>query len=140
MAQIVNMSDAASIGLHTLILMASDPGRMMSARELADALQVSEAHLAKVLQRLVREGLVTSQRGPGGGFLLKGEPAEVTLLTVYEAIDGKLDTDRCMLGVPVCSGDGCVFGSLTSEIHHRIRDQLSQTTLTDLQGTLAPLL
>jgi DNA-binding IscR family transcriptional regulator len=46
--------------------------------------------LPKVLQRLAQVGFLSSTRGPNGGFVLRKKPADINLLQIYEAIEGKL--------------------------------------------------
>lgn len=131
MADIIHISDAAAIGLHTMMLLAARHGALMSTRQIADILGVSEAHLAKVLQRLTRQELVVSVRGPKGGFQL-GKPADaVSLLTIYEAIDGPLRQKRCLLNSPVCRGCGCLFGDAFESIDDIMRERLEKTTLAN---------
>ena len=74
----------------------------MTAAVMADGLSASEAHLAKVLQRLAKAGLVTGTRGPGGGFRLTRPAKEISAREVYEAIEGRLQVERCMVGKPLC--------------------------------------
>jgi len=136
MSDIVRCSEAASIGIHALMLLASSSGRLLSARVMADRLGVSEAHLAKVLQRLGRAGYVASVRGPGGGFRLELKLEDVNLLAIYEAIDGPLTTDRCLLGLEFCEGARCVVGSLLRDVQHQIRTKLAATTLADVNSVI----
>ncbi|NLH94874.1 MAG: Rrf2 family transcriptional regulator, partial [Synergistaceae bacterium] len=81
MPEIIQVSEAVSLALHGLGLLVSRKGRI-SIREMATVMGVSEAHLAKVFQRLSKGGLVRSMRGPGGGFVLAKAPSEVTLYEV----------------------------------------------------------
>jgi Rrf2 family protein len=86
MSNLFKVSEAASLALHAMLHIVANPNRPVSTREIASGMHASEAHLAKVLQRLARVGLARSTRGPKGGFVL-GRPAEtITLLDVYEAI------------------------------------------------------
>jgi Rrf2 family protein len=124
------------LALHTMAYLASDPEGTHATREIAEELAVSEAHLAKVLQRLGRAGLVRSQRGPGGGFTLAKAPEEITLLQVYEVTEGPLTTPECLLGQPVCQGH-CILGDLLEGVGHQVRDYLATTRLSDLRGGLA---
>jgi len=89
MPGVLRISEAASLGMHAMVLLASDRGRVLSAHEVAARLNASEAHLSKVMQRLGRAGLVQSVRGPRGGFSLARSPDAVTLLEVYEAALGE---------------------------------------------------
>ncbi|NMC70348.1 MAG: Rrf2 family transcriptional regulator [Myxococcales bacterium] len=132
MGGILAISDAASLALHTAGLLAADPARRRPARELAATLGVSQAHLAKVLQRLARAGLVHSVRGPAGGFVLRRPAGEVTLLEVYEAVMGPLRPSPCLLGRPTCSASGCVLGDLLRRVDADVRAYLSGTRLSAL--------
>ncbi|MBN1773503.1 MAG: Rrf2 family transcriptional regulator [Deltaproteobacteria bacterium] len=129
---ILAISDAAALALHTAGLLAADPGRRRPARDLAAALGVSQAHLAKVLQRLAHAGLVHSVRGPAGGFVLRRAPDEVALLEVYEAVAGPLRPSPCLLGRPVCHARGCVMGDLLRRIDAEFRTYLASTRLSAL--------
>jgi Rrf2 family protein len=106
--------------------------RLVTAHEVAETLSVSEAHLAKVLQRLARTGLVESVRGPKGGFALARAGEEISLLQVYEAIEGPLEDTHCLLGEPVCRGDRCILGGLLETVNRQAREYLAGTTLNEL--------
>ena len=133
MANMLRISEAASLALHTMALLASDSGSKRTTWEIAKILRVSEAHLAKVLQRLGRAGLVKSQRGPGGGFSLGRAPDAITLLDVYEATEGPWEPPACLLGRPACNGS-CILGGLLEQVGAEIRDYFAQTRLSDLKG------
>lgn len=79
-------------------------GSNTSIRELARTLKIPHHFLAKILQRLRHKGLLSSSRGPTGGFSL-GKPVEgITLFHIVDAIDGVSFASRCVLGFPECSG------------------------------------
>ena len=112
MSTVLRISEAASLAFHTMALLATEHERPLTTHEIASAFDVSQAHLAKVLQRLAHAGLVRSARGPRGGFTL-ARPAEgITLLDVYETIEGPLTPSDCLLGSKICGGEACIFGSL----------------------------
>jgi len=120
------------MALHSLVLMAQNPDRSMSVREIVERLPVSSAHLAKVLQRLARQGLLESVRGPRGGFRLARPPAEMTLLEVYEAVDGPLRPGGCMFDHPMCPAGDCLFGGVLVSAAREVRERLAGTRLSDL--------
>jgi Rrf2 family protein len=133
-SKILKISEAASLALHTTVLMAARPEERLSTHELAAPLGgVSEAHLAKVLQRLTKAGLVESTRGPGGGFTLARAGDGITLLEVFEAVEGPLDESTCLLGEPVCQGQ-CLLGNLIPELNRQVREYLADTRLSELVG------
>lgn len=132
MASILCLSDAATLALHAAVLLAESPRRNLTVGEMAGFLNASEAHLAKVMQRLSRAGLVQATRGPRGGFVLSRAPEDTTLLEVYEAIEGQLVATNCLLGKPVCSGQRCLLGGLLQSLNLQVRDYLSTTTLAQM--------
>jgi len=130
MTSLLKISEAASLGLHAMMVLARNSHKMLSVHGLCAELHASEAHLAKVLQRLAKVGLVRSPRGPKGGFLL-GKPAEVTnLLEIYEAIEGPLAPVECLLEKPVCSGGKCVFGDIIKNINQQVGQHMANTKLS----------
>lgn len=137
MSGIVKFSEAASIALHTMTVLAAEPDRHVTVKDVAARMPVSEHHLAKVLQRLAKAGLVTSVRGPGGGFLLRGDPARVTLLQVYEAIEGPLEVAECAF--PGGAGCGrCILDDALREANGLVKGRLARTTLADLARDFRP--
>jgi Rrf2 family transcriptional regulator, nitric oxide-sensitive transcriptional repressor len=137
MAGALKISQAASLALHAMALLAGGARRSLATREIAKSLRVSENHLSKVLQNLTRAGLLESMRGPKGGFRLARRKSDITLLMVYEAVEGPLRNPGCLLGQPACQGD-CVLGGLVQRVSGQVRDYLAQTTLGDLAGGLGP--
>lgn len=134
MSQLMNLSKAASLALHTMGLLAAHGQRRFTNQELAVGLQASEHHLAKVMQRLARAGLTDSVRGPQGGVQL-GRPAQqITLLAIYEAVEGPMAPPGCPLHEPFCDGTDCVLGDVLQSIHQRLRDHFRKTTLAELAG------
>jgi len=133
MGDILKISDAAALALHTVTMLA-DGGKekSLSTKEIAAKLKASEAHLSKVLQRLAKAGLVSSIRGPKGGFRLEKDAKDITLLDVYEAIDGRLSVTRCLFGEPVCGQRGCILGNAMEEASGMIRARMAGTRLADL--------
>lgn len=130
MAGLLRITDAAVLGIHALALMASaeEPTRVT---QLAGTLEASEAHLSKVMQRLSRAGMVTSVRGPKGGFLLARNPDDVTLLEIYEALDGPLAEETCLLARPACGEPGaCAVRGLNAEIRALVVERLSGLKLS----------
>ena len=132
----LKLSEAASLALHTMVLLAGRPDQLLSAREIAVELEVSESHLAKVLQKLARDGLVNSTRGPKGGFALNRRYTDISLLDVYESIEGPMRDRHCFRTTSVCSGTSCIFGGLLIDVSSKVKEYLSETKLLDLAGRI----
>jgi len=129
----VRMSEAAALAIHTAVHLASNDGRPVSTREVAEEIHASEAHLSKVLQRLTKCGLVRSIRGPKGGFVLNKPGENLALIQVYEAIEGPLESSACLFDREVCSRKKCVMGDLLVKVNRELRAYLSGTRVADLR-------
>ncbi|HYW81468.1 MAG TPA: Rrf2 family transcriptional regulator [Thermoguttaceae bacterium] len=133
----MNISEAVSLAIHTMAVLATNDRQRLRNQAIAELLGASGHHLAKVMQRLVKAGLVDSACGPQGGFLL-GKPAtKVSLLAIYEAIEGPLPDQMCLLNEPHCRGGCCILGQTLYSIHRQLRDYLHDTTLAELAATVS---
>ncbi len=130
MSSIFRISEAASLAMHTMVYLDANRGRTASAKEIAGRLSVSEAHLAKVLQRLTRAGYLKSARGPKGGFVLNADNNETTLLEIYELIEGSLPSDSCLFSSQTCSGSDCIMGGFLEQMSNQLKDYLAVTTIS----------
>lgn len=131
MAKIVSYSEAASIGLHGMLLVAR-AGETTNVQKIAEITKASKHHVAKVMQRLVKEGFLSSNRGPSGGFMLLMNPEEITLLMIYEAIEGKLKKTNCPNDHPICPLGGCILGTVVSDMSDLFRKHMEGSRLSDL--------
>ncbi len=115
MANIINFSDAASIGLHCMILIAKSD-KPMNAIQLSEKLGKSKHHTGKILQRLAKDSLLLSTRGPTGGFELILDPKKVTLYDVYSSIEGKSKVQICGEDEHICPIDKCIRKNLIKRL------------------------
>ena len=131
-----HFSEAISLALHAMELMARESDTVFTAKTLAERLNASEAHLAKVFQRLVKTDLVISHRGPHGGFKLKRKPEEITLLEIFNAIEGPMRPDVCPMIKDSCPFSKCIFSGIMFKFQKEFMDFIAQNKLSDfiLQG------
>lgn len=94
--------------------------------------EISLSYLEQLFARLRKQGLVSSVRGPGGGYQL-GKPAdEISVSDVISAVDESVDATRCQ-GKSDCQGGAkCLTHSLWSDLSQRIEDFLTHITLGEL--------
>jgi Rrf2 family protein len=137
MAGLVKVSEAASLGLHAAMLLARAGSGLVRTRELGEQIGASQAHLVKVLQSLTRAGLVATERGPRGGARLARPAREITLLQVYEAVDGPLEASECLLKRPLCDGSCCLVGKVLYRMNQEVRQHLARTSLADVWSARA---
>ncbi len=130
MAQIINFSEAASIGLHGMIIIAK-ADKPVNAIQLSEILGKSKHHIGKVMQRLVKDGYLYSFRGPKGGFTIRIDPKEVTLLDLYEAIEGRVEIKSCPRHPHICPIEKCIYDNVTGRMTLEFVDYMKGQTLKD---------
>jgi Rrf2 family protein len=131
MSKIVNISEAVSIAIHSMVLIAKQNGQI-NVNELTKITGSSKNHTAKILQSLVKFGLISSNRGPTGGFTIKKEPKTITLYSIYEMIEGKIELQRCSYHGDLCPFKQCVFGGMAERFSIDFKDYLNKTKISDL--------
>lgn len=89
----------AEYALRATVWLARTPSQAESANQLANAIRVPRRYLHKVLQDLVKAGLVQSQSGPGGGYRLDRDPEEISILDVINAVSSIERIRTCPLGL-----------------------------------------
>ena len=135
MQNFLRISDAVSLAFHTLWLLAAHEDELLNTPHIAKQLKVSEHHLQKVHQRLTKAGFIQAVRGPKGGFRLSMPKNEITLLAVFEAIEGPFDPSRCMLGNPECQVKNCLLGNLVDGVNSLVRGHFEKHTIAQLAET-----
>lgn len=83
----------------------SSKEKKLGVKEISDDLNVPKHFLAKILQQLSRNMLISSTKGPSGGFYLSDKNLQTSLRRVVETIDGPEVFSSCILGLPVCSSE-----------------------------------
>ena len=89
----------AEYALRATVWLGRSPDKAESADQLAKAIQVPRRYLHKVLQDLVKAGLVRSQSGPRGGYTLDRDPENITILDVINAVGPIERIQACPLGL-----------------------------------------
>lgn len=132
----IHISEMTSLALHGLAVIALHQGELVSAKKIAKAINASEAHLAKVLQRLSREGLIRSERGPKGGFALARPMEEITILQVFEITEGVDINKACPLKRDNCPFVECLFDGSLQKIEAESVSLFANRSLADFIASL----
>jgi Rrf2 family transcriptional regulator, iron-sulfur cluster assembly transcription factor len=118
-----------------LLVLARKPfGTVMMVRDIAEAGGVPENFLAKILQKLTRNGVLVSSRGAVRGYALARKAKEIKVRDIFLAVEGKDLFDRCIFWSERCAdSDPCPLHFQWKRIRERlIRDLMDRTTLGDL--------
>ncbi|HRW63339.1 MAG TPA: Rrf2 family transcriptional regulator [Bacteroidales bacterium] len=128
MSKVFSLSEAASIAIHGVILIAQHT-EGLNVIQIADRTNTSKHHVAKVMQRLVKAGYLISHRGPSGGFILKKEPTSISFLDIYEIIEGPIELSSCPMDKQVCPFDKCIMNNVTSKMTIDFKNYLKDQTV-----------
>lgn len=127
----IKISEATAIALHAMIYIRARENEIVSLKEIADRFKISENHLSKVLQRLVKAGYLTSIKGPKGGFKVVAQKKEASFLEVYETIEGKLQKQSCLFNSNESSCCCCVMSNLINNINKEFEDYMKSHKISD---------
>jgi Rrf2 family protein len=128
MSRFFSISEAASIGIHSMVLIAKSENRL-NVTNISEIMNFSRHHVAKVMQRMSKAGMVSSTRGPAGGFVLALDPSEISLLDIYEAIEGKIVDTECPLGYNQCPFNKCLLDNMADNVNKAFKEYLKSHTL-----------
>lgn len=131
----MKLQKATLFGLYSVLELARDPSRQLSATDIAERYGISANHLAKVLRDLGRAGLVEAARGAGGGYRFVGNARRITLLDVVRVFEdfGEETAPR----EPGADTDiGGALDLVLSEIDDIARATLGSVTLSTLLKTM----
>jgi Rrf2 family protein len=93
-------SQTVEYALRAMVHLAAESPEARTTDQIAAATLVPRAYLSKVLQSLVRQGLIQSQRGIGGGITLAKPPEKLTILEIVNAVEPIQRIKTCPLGLP----------------------------------------
>lgn len=117
----------------TIIGRASKEDRKVGIREVCRLAKTPEAFTAKILQNLVRRGILHSQKGPSGGFYLSRDMDSITLYDIVVAIDGVGVFVNCGLGMENCDASRpCPLHDKFASVREELKTMCRSSTLNDL--------
>ncbi len=132
----LRLTSRIDYGVRALVRLAEiAPRGVMTAIQLSEAEQIPVQFLEQILVSLRRAGLIRSIRGPGGGYALARPAEEITLLEVFETLEGPTVLAKCLdpLSEEGCDWQQkCVARLLFEKLQASLMEILQQTTLADL--------
>jgi len=129
-----SLSKKADYGLIALKHLARHTDESVSAREIATEYRIPAELLAKILQRLARKGLVVSQQGTHGGYVLARDPSKISIVDVVEALDGPIGITPCERGSTCEQIDRCSVKDPLMAVRAKMVRILSDTSIYELAG------
>jgi Rrf2 family protein len=104
-----------------------------SATEIAEEYGISTMLMAKVLQKLARQRIVSAKHGASGGYMLAKEPSQISALDVISAIDGPVLITSCVTSHGNCgAADRCTVREPLRRVNESILSVLSTVTISQM--------
>jgi FeS assembly SUF system regulator len=131
---VLKLSKKADYGLIALRHLAVHyDGGSFSASDIAEAYGISSTLMAKILQKLSREGLVVARHGSTGGYQLNRHPSNITILEAIRAVEGPLFITSCVTSHGECSQSiKCTIRQPLRRINESILDVLRKVTISQM--------
>lgn len=125
-----------NIAMRALMYCAVNPGQIVRKSEIAEACNASENHLAQVVNQLARLGILNTLRGRGGGITLNKPAEEVSVGSLFRALEGGLPLAECFTDArntcPIA--DCCRLQGALARAQEAFYEALDEITLADLVG------
>jgi Rrf2 family protein len=130
----VVITRATEYAVRTVLYLAQQPkNEIVLKKDICRTQEVTPAFLTKILQPLIKVGIVSSQRGVGGGFLLAKDPGEITMLDILQAEEGLLKLNHCLVDADFCHRDGyCSAHEVWQETQQKMAETLKRHTIANL--------
>ena len=122
-------------GLRAVIYLSDQqPGKCSSIAEIATNQGVPKKFLEKIIQDLVRSGLIQSKRGAAGGYMLARTPETISFRDVIEALEGPISVNVCLDHAARCDQiPRCTMIGVWTEVQRSVTEVLSRTTIAALR-------
>ena len=126
------LSKTSEYALRSVVYLAENPTSANPLQVIATTTQVPPGYLSKVLQQLVRAGLLTSQRGLGGGFSLARPATEMSVYEVVQAVDPISRILECPLKLPEHRDELCALHRRLDDVMEMVEHSFRLTSVADL--------
>lgn len=101
----LSISSKYAINAVLYLAVHTDESKKISAREIGEAINIPSPFLSKLLQILSRKNVISSSKGPGGGFYMTRENVNLNLIEIVKHLDGLENFEDCVLGLKKCSSE-----------------------------------
>ena len=133
---------ATEYAIRAILYMSRQPaGEIVYKKDICKAQDITPAFLTKILRPLIKDGIVGSQRGVGGGFYLAKPPAEITLLDIIKSQEGPVYLNQCLIQDGSCEREFfCPVHGAWAEIRKEFMATLSRYDFASLAAKQEDLL
>ena len=127
-----NSSKYAIKAVLYLALNSNEENKIM-VKDIAEPINVPQAYIAKLLQELSRQNVISSTRGPKGGFYLSDKDRMQPLRKIINVIDGETRISSCLLSLESCNNEKpCPLHKMAFPLRTKLLDSLENKAIDDL--------
>ena len=130
----IQLTRAGEYAMRAMFHIASSKnGDAVHIPDISAEWDIPETFLRKIVPKLVKAGLVYSQKGNGGGLRLAQHASDISALNVIEAIEGKIQLNKCLIKDSCCQHKPvCTMSDLWTDAEDKLREVLANKSLDDL--------
>jgi len=119
--------------VRALMALATSGDRFISAREISKKQDLPYQYLRRILRELIKNRIVLSREGGGGGFMLKMSPEKLYLVDIIKIFQGNIQLSECMFRNRICNKrSGCVLRKRINKIEKKVIAEFSGITIKTL--------
>lgn len=137
------LSNTCKYAIRAVIYLAINhkDNQKIGIKRIAEEMNLPLPFLGKILQVLAKKGVLSSTKGPHGGFSIGKNPHEIAFLEIVEIIDGRDVFDNCLLGLEICKDDPskreiCPLHPLSDPIRFKLLKLFQEQTVGDAADKL----
>jgi Rrf2 family protein len=130
----MQLTMSGEYALRAMLYMCSEPnGTTFKISDVAKKNDIPDSFLRKLVQQLIRAGLLKSTQGNGGGISLNVESEKITPLDIIEIVEGKIGLNKCLIHNDFCNRDNyCSIHIIWDEAQTQLRDKLQSKSMKEL--------
>lgn len=119
------------------LTMYSDENHKLQVKDICEKIDIPKAYSGKLLQTLAKRNIISSSRGPKGGFYIDEGNRKQSIMSVIDTIDGRKKMESCIIGLENCNDENpCPLHNLFASSRSKMIEIFEETTLDDLAGSL----
>ena len=133
------LSNASKYAIRAVLFLAdkSDRKKKYSALEISEALEIPNHFIAKLLQQLVKSNIISSTKGPSGGFYVTPKNLESKVCDILKVTEIKNVFEGCFLGLPKCSDENpCPVHNFVADFRNKILSKFEKQTISEFSDEI----
>ncbi len=129
------LSNSSKYAIKAVLFLAvnSNENKKVMIKDISKPINVPQAYIAKLLQELSKQKIISSTRGPNGGFYLSDNNRKQSIMSIIDVIDGEEKLSFCMLSLKECDNEKpCPLHKIAYTYRSELLNRLNEKTIEDL--------